>query len=279
MTSWTNRLLGRVCSELNWNFVQVFDPRVLKTGLAEHVQRERADLLAYTDPERELVRTLGDIVGFHIIRDPRDIVVSAYYSHLNSHPTKDWPELIEHRARLRNASKDEGLILEMDFRRDEFRQMSEWDYEQENILELTMEDLTVNPYDGIVTAMLFIGAVAEHVPLKRRMLAEIKSSIRRGTTKRIVGLPLAVFPDYPLPKLPVEHLLTFIYQQRFAVLAAGRERGSEDADSHYRKGVAGDWKNHFKPQHVEYFCANYNDVLIKTGYESSPDWWRSYTST
>ena len=49
-------------------------------------------------------------------------------------------------------------------------------------------------------------------------------------------------------------------------------RGIEDACSHYRKGVAGDWANHFKPQHKEYFKKNYNDVLLKLGYESTLDW-------
>lgn len=278
MTSWVNRLLGRVCEELNWKFVQVFDPRLLKAGVAEHVRAERPDILAYTDPEPELIRTLGNIVGFHIIRDPRDIVVSAYYSHLNSHPTKDWPELVEHRAKLKQLSKDDGLIAEMDFRRDEFRQMCEWDYDQENILELRMEDLIANPYDGIVETMIFIGAAAENVPLTRRVLAEVKSSIRRGTTKKVVGLPLSLLPDYPVVMVPVEHLLSYIYESRFSALASGRERGEEDQQSHYRKGVAKDWKNHFKSRHLEYFSANYNNVLMKTGYESSPEWWRGYVS-
>ena len=26
MTTWVNHLLVRVCNELNWNFVEVFDP-------------------------------------------------------------------------------------------------------------------------------------------------------------------------------------------------------------------------------------------------------------
>ena len=29
---------------------------------------------------------------FHVIRDPRDIAVSGYYSHLYSHAVTDWPE-------------------------------------------------------------------------------------------------------------------------------------------------------------------------------------------
>ncbi len=35
---------------------------------------------------------------------------------------------------------------------------------------------------------------------------------------------------------------------RFAVLSGGRAAGQEDALAHARKGVAGDWKNHFTPR-------------------------------
>ena len=239
-------------------------------NLSEYVRTNKVDMLAYTDPELEIVRTLGDFVGFHIIRDPRDIVVSAYFSHLHSHPTDNWPELIAYRAQLQKLSKDDGLLWEMEFRRKEFEQLCEWDYAQENVLELKMEDVIANPYDQMVRALLFIEAAAENTPLKTRLLAAVASGIRDlGYLYRI---PSLVVPNYVLPKLPVEFLLGYIYENRFSEMTKGRARGIEDACSHYRKGVAGDWANHFKPQHKEYFKKNYNDVLLKLGYESTLDW-------
>ena len=68
-------------------------------------------------------------------------------------------------------------------------------------------------------------------------------------------------PKYVLPKIPVEFLLGYIYEIRFSEMTKGRGRGMEDACSHYREGVAGDWVNHFKPQHKAYFKKNYNDVF------------------
>jgi hypothetical protein len=264
MTTWVRHVLQRVCNELSWNYVE------MNISGSEYVRRNKVDMLSYQDPDMEIVRTLEDFVGFHIIRDPRDIVVSAYFSHLHSHATDNWPELSAYRAELQKLSKDDGLLLEMEFLRREFKQLYEWDYAQENVLELKMEDVVANPYDQIVRALLFIEAAAENTPLRTRLLAAVASGIRDlGYLYRI---PSIVVPKYVLPKIPVEFLLGYIYEIRFSEMTKGRGRGMEDACSHYRKGVAGDWVNHFKPQHKEYFKKNYNDVLLKLGYESTSDW-------
>jgi hypothetical protein len=52
----------------------------------------------------------------------------------------------------------------------------------------------------------------------------------------------------------------------------GRQRGEEDAANHRRKGVAGDWRNHFSPRVVEAFKVKYGQHLIDTGYESNLEW-------
>ena len=67
------------------------------------------------------------------------MVVSAYFSHLYSHPTDKWPELTAYRAELQNLSKDDGLVWEMEYLRRELERLYEWDYAQENVLELKME--------------------------------------------------------------------------------------------------------------------------------------------
>ena len=42
--------------------------------------------------------------------------------------------------------------------------------------------------------------------------------------------------------------------------------------SHFRKGVAGDWKNYFDDKVKSVFKDAYGHILVATGYESDMDW-------
>jgi len=48
--------------------------------------------------------------------------------------------------------------------------------------------------------------------------------------------------------------------------------GREDVKSHLRKGIAGDWRNHFDDELKERFKSLYGDALIQAGYEKDLDW-------
>ena len=63
-----------------------------------------------------------------------------------------------------------------------------------------------------------------------------------------------------------EHLLNAVRGCRFESLT-GRPRGKEDIGAHERKGIAGDWKNHFTPRIARNF-EQYDDVL--TAYSKAP---------
>ncbi len=73
-------------------------------------------------------------------------------------------------------------------------------------------------------------------------------------------------------KIPYWKALNIIHNNRFSKLSKGRELSEEDKKSHYRKGVIGDWKNHFKESHKIFFKEKYGDLLIKLGYEKDNDW-------
>jgi len=53
---------------------------------------------------------------------------------------------------------------------------------------------------------------------------------------------------------------------------AGRKRGEEDPSQHIRKGVAGDWKNHFSREAAEVFNDYAGDALVMLGYEQDRGW-------
>jgi hypothetical protein len=58
----------------------------------------------------------------------------------------------------------------------------------------------------------------------------------------------------------------------FERLSEGRERGQEDTSSFYRKGVSGDWKNHFTERDKRIFKDEAGKLLIELGYERDLDW-------
>lgn len=74
-------------------------------------------------------------------------------------------------------------------------------------------------------------------------------------------------------RLPVEpeRLRGVIRSHRFEA-QSGRTRGTEDAHAHERKGIAGDWRNHFTDKVRAEFKRCYGSVLIATGYEKDFHW-------
>ena len=52
----------------------------------------------------------------------------------------------------------------------------------------------------------------------------------------------------------------------------GRKRGQEDVTAHQRKGIVGDWCNHFSNRVKDEFKKRFGEVLITTGYEPDLNW-------
>jgi lipopolysaccharide transport system ATP-binding protein len=69
-----------------------------------------------------------------------------------------------------------------------------------------------------------------------------------------------------------ERLERIVLANRFEKITNGRQRGIEDRGNHYRKGIAGDWANHFTPRVTRAFKARYGGLLVETGYERDLDW-------
>jgi len=276
-TSWITRIVMEVCFRLGLTLEVThrevnFEPH---GGLAELVADRRADFLAYTNAKTKHVQDLSLAAGFHVVRDPRDVLVSAYFSHLHSHPTDDWPELQAHREKLKSCSESEGLFLEMDFSEEVFSDMYQWDYTRDDVLEMKLERLSPRPIEGFVRIMEFMDMLdRSHTHGVERHLKSAGLAVNRLLYKGRHILPSK--DDAPTvqtwPSIPVESLRAILDEKSFENLSGGREKGEEDVTSHFRKGVPGDWKNHFQDEHVQGFKDRYNDLLLKLGYEDDPDW-------
>ena len=67
-------------------------------------------------------------------------------------------------------------------------------------------------------------------------------------------------------------LKSIVLANRFERYTNGRPRGQEEAGHHYRKGIAGDWTNHFTDRVKQAFKARYGGLLVETGYERDLNW-------
>jgi hypothetical protein len=265
-TTWLSNIVRNICAELNWKVCYVSNPKMFNFKLNEFVQENKVDFLCYTNANFKYVKELDNFRGFHVIRDPRDVIVSGYFSHRYSHPTNRWPELIEHRSKLENLSKQEGLLLEMEFSQRFLEEMYTWDYSLSNVYEIKMENLVNDPYNEIIQACYFLDIV--HEPTFKERFSYITAMFLNRALEKSGNFSFSM----SMNKIPEERLLRLIYKNQFSRKSKGRDQGKEDKRSHYRKGVSGDWKNHFNQEHVSVFKKKYNQILIKLGYEEDDNW-------
>lgn len=74
--------------------------------------------------------------------------------------------------------------------------------------------------------------------------------------------------------LPIDRALLeeVIVRSRFEAMTGGRPRGQEEQMAHERKGIAGDWRNHFTPRVTKAFKARFGGLLVAAGYEKDLNW-------
>jgi hypothetical protein len=72
--------------------------------------------------------------------------------------------------------------------------------------------------------------------------------------------------DYLGVPIPESEFLDLCRRHAFAHYSGGREQSVEDLSSHYRKGIAGDWKIYFDESVTAYFEAATGDLLHVLGY-------------
>ena len=198
-----------------------------RTNFGDAPKGATADIVFFGNATYRFDAECG-LSGWHVIRNPLNLIVSAYYSHLQSHPfTGFWPALMPQRKLLKSAGKDEGMFLTLTFleRADiDSRWMGpllalrQWDYADGRFKTLKMEDMVARP---------------DHV------LRPILSGL--GENGSVI--------------LPTDS------EMRFANFSGGRKVGEIDDSSHYRSGSEDSWKTELPPVIIRYIRSRFADVL------------------
>ena len=72
---------------------------------------------------------------------------------------------------------------------------------------------------------------------------------------------------YELPATE-DRINDMVEKNTFARLSGGRQRGQEQKKSFFRKGKAGDWKNHFSKEQADKYLDMAGDWFVRHGYET-----------
>lgn len=228
---------------------------------AELVRADHLEFIACRNATADVVDGLADVRGFHVIRDPRDLVVSAYYSHRNSHRVgPEWPELAAHRERLTRLGQADGLLAELDFSAPVLRDLASWPYGIDGICEVRMEDLFRSPEAELLRIAGHLGIVSDAQGRFVDRLAEPFARLRHS------GLPI------PGPRrIGAESVLAIAADLDFRKLT-GRRPGEADPAAHIRSGRAGEWQTHFDDRLRSEFGRRWGDLVRRLGYEDDDSW-------
>ncbi|NLE46352.1 MAG: sulfotransferase domain-containing protein [Chloroflexi bacterium] len=227
-----------------------------------------ADVLYFANANAAAIAALNERYGyrgFHVIRDPRDIVVSGYFSHLHSHPITQYNQerMTEWRRQLAAApSIEAGLLLELEFEDANFANMAGWRYDDTDIYETRYEMLITDPMTIFCQVFRFLGLTTPRLGLSTLVAMLSERALYRLRNQR------TTHPTC-LPQLILRRILA---QNAFERKTGGRLQGQENVRHHYRKGIAGDWRNYFTPRVTAAFKERYGPLLIRLGYEQSLDW-------
>lgn len=202
----------------------------------------------YSDCEQQTISSVSgqaldlsrfeDIRVVRFIRDPRDLLISAYYyhkrgaeswCHLKDPTDLDWkivngsvspniPEGLSLTEYLNQSSLHDGLIAEMDFRRFHYASMLEWPEDDPRVRLYRYENIIGNERETFADIFQFFGFFLP---------------------TRWVGAHHA---------------------RRFRAGASASKR------KHIRNPNSGQWRKHFTPELKKEFNRRYGDVLEKYGY-------------
>lgn len=175
--------------------------------------------------------------GSHMVRDPRDVVVSRYFFHLWTKETWAHDPQVEYGGRsyleyLNSLDQEAGILAEIDkFADYGLGHMANWNYANPDFLELRYEDI-IRDEDG---------------------------EFRR------------LFVHYGFSPAAVERSLQIAKQFSFE-RQTKRKVGQVEAKSHLRSGRPGEWRDVLSDRQKARCKEVFGDVLIRLGYETGYDW-------
>lgn len=244
-TRYIGNIMEAFCRNVGMPYIPINNPKWFGFDLSARIPVVPTPFVNYMNADYKYIRAFPGFRAFHVIRDPRDLAISAYYSHRYSHSTQWWPELVAHRRRLETLSFEDGLLDDLAFTDalptdgfpiTVFPAMDRWNYDDPDIMEVKFEQLIAKPLETLTRAFAYVGLLDSDRIERLRVLKEA------------------------------------VEDNRFEKLSGGRTIGEENERHHYRGGRSGESRWRFGDVHKDWFRQNYPRLLVRTGYESDQAW-------
>ncbi len=222
-TVWLRKIFSRLSKELGLKFYSSGDPKIPTD----------ADIILNNHSRFNNLEELGPFRGLHVIRDPRDIIVSGCFYHQKS--AEAWLHVKRERlngltyqqALLAKTSLEDKISFEMEaLGRTTIQDIINWDYNDARFLNIKYEDL-MSDVDLKVFHDIFL----------------------------YLGLNGGAIP-------------TALYHAYKGSLFSGQVKGF----SHVRSGEARQWERFFSKNNRERFVELFGSSLIDLGYENDHSW-------
>lgn len=248
-TKWFLNYFNYGCLRLGWKMSNVHSASTLGESAIKYCSDYKVDFLFFSNAEYSLLDSLSCPI-VHLIRDPRDIIISGYFSHLGSHETSNWPELLEHRKKLQSVDYDEGLRLELDFSEQFLLPMLSWPVKKEKILTLKYENFSRAPLDTVMKILEHMRLINDSSDLFASLSLEMNQFLLRLLRK----LNLTEFHLFKRNSLPAAEWLGHAYLKRF-------DKIRNDKSGHYRVGTSKQWEQGFSDELLARFYKKYSVIL------------------
>ena len=190
---------------------------------------------------------------FYLMRDGRDVMTSYYFYRMRSIQQK---HTYQHKAMHENFQRVLGADYDAEDSRGNMAAFLRYEFENPTGSRLHWGQHIENWVDFDKHAYM---AYIKYEDLLERPFEALKTAIEHIVKEEIV-----------------EHKLHTAIDHCSMETQTGRKRGEEDKGSFIRKGIAGDWLNHFDAKAAKVFDEFAGAALVKAGYEADRDWMSRY---
>jgi len=217
------------------------------------------------DFDRVTVSLQGERRVFVVMRDLRDTLISRYFSVRYSHVTNT--EYLRRARRVLNELSVEDGLLTLIGQGNPLTYPADFASFLPNMTDDCMNRLNPDEFAAYLSIWTWYHAFIQLSWLNAPDVLIVRY-------EEFVQDEQAVFANI------IMHCQLEIEQKRLRQIVAdnsfttvtGRQRGQEDIMAHQRKGIVGDWRNHFSARVKDAFKRQFGEILITTGYEQDLNW-------